>query len=152
MNEGSEAKKVNITITTENKSNTEHTLPINGGATEFELSPNGKEIVFVFRGEVFVTAVDGGITKRITNTPYQERSVTFGPDGRTIYYAAERNGSGWDIMKATIARKEEPYFYASTVINEDPVVATEKDEFQPEISPNGKEIAYLEERNILKVY
>ncbi|HWH61636.1 MAG TPA: S41 family peptidase, partial [Ginsengibacter sp.] len=27
-----------------------------------------------------------------------------------------------------------------------------KDEFQPEVSPDGKEIAYLEERNILKVY
>ena len=55
-------------------------------------------------------------------------------------------------MKSTIARKEEPYFYTSTVINTEPVVATDKDEFQPEVSPNGKEIAYLEERNTLKVY
>ncbi len=151
MNEGGTPKKVNIIINSENKSNTEHVLTINGGATEFELSPNGKEIAFVFRGEVFVTSVDGGITKRITNTPYQERTVTFGPDGRTLYYAAERS-NGWDIMKSTISRKEEPYFYASTVINETPVIATDKEEFQPAISPNGKEIAYLEERNILKVF
>jgi tricorn protease len=151
MNEGGTPKKVNIIINSENKSNTEHVLTINGGATEFELSPNGKEIAFVFRGEVFVTSVDGGITKRITNTPYQERTVTFGPDGRTLYYAAERS-NGWDIMKSTISRKEEPYFYASTVINETPVIATDKEEFQPAVSPNGKEIAYLEERNILKVF
>ena len=152
MTEGAAPQKVNIVINSENKSNTEHILPISAGATEFEASPNGKEIAFVFRGEIFVTSVEGGITKRITNTPYQERSVTFGPDGRTLYYAAERDGSGWDIMKATISRKEEPYFYASTVISEVPVVATDKDEFQPAISPNGKEIAYLEERNILKVF
>lgn len=152
MNDAGSPQKVKIIINSENKSNTEHILPISGGATEFELSPNGKEIAFVFRGEVFVTSVDGGITKRITNTPYQERTVTFGPDGRTLYYAAERNGTGWDIMKSTIARKEEPYFFTSTIINEQHVVATDKDEFQPKISPNGKEIAYLEERNILKVY
>jgi tricorn protease len=151
MNDGGTPQKVNISVNSENKGNTEHVLSINGGATEFELSPNGKEIAFVFRGEVFVTSVDGGITKRITNTPYQERTVTFGPDGRTLYYAAERS-NGWDIMKSTISRKEEPYFYTSTVINETPVVATDKEEFQPLVSPNGKEIAYLEERNTLKVF
>ncbi|MEJ7822950.1 MAG: S41 family peptidase [Chitinophagaceae bacterium] len=152
LHEGGNPNKVSIKITSENKSNTERVLPITTGATEFELSPNGKEIAFVFRGEVFVTSVDGGITKRITNTPYQERTVTFTPDGRSLIYAAERIGSGWDIMKSTINRKEEPYFFTSTVINEEPVVVSDKDEFQPEISPNGKEISYLEERNILKVY
>jgi Tol biopolymer transport system component/C-terminal processing protease CtpA/Prc len=151
LNDGGDAKKVNVNIISESKSNTERFVPINGGATEFTASPNGKEIAFVFRGEVFVTAVEGGITKRITNTPYQERNVEFAPDGRTLYYAAERSG-GWDIMKANINRKEEPYFYTSTVIDETPVIATDKEEFAPDVSPDGKEIAYLEERNILKVY
>lgn len=147
MSEGGAQKKLPLTINSENKSNTERILPISGGATESELSPNGKEIAFVFRGEVFVTAVEGGITKRITNTPEQERDL----DGRTLYYSTERNDS-WDVMKATINRKEEPYFYASTVITETPVVATDKDEFQPSVSPDGKEVAYLEERNTLRVY
>ena len=151
MTESGSPQKVNITITSENKSNTERILPINSGASEVELSPNGKELAFVFRGEIFVTAVEGGVTKRITNTPYQERSVVFAPDGKTLYYAAERSG-GWDIMKSTIARKEEPYFFTSTILNEEPVIATDKEEFAPDVSPNGKEIAYLEERNILKVY
>ncbi|MCK7468591.1 MAG: hypothetical protein MZU91_11130 [Desulfosudis oleivorans] len=43
-------------------------------------------------------------------------------------------------------RKEEPYFYASTVLKEEPVVATAAEEFQPEFSPDGKEVAYLENR------
>jgi tricorn protease len=38
------------------------------------------------------------------------------------------------------------------VLNEEPVIATEKEEFQPVLSPDGKELAYLEDRNILKIY
>jgi tricorn protease len=152
MNPGGSPEKLNIVINSENKSNTQEVMPVNGGATEFEVSPNGKEIAFVFRGEIFVTSVEGGVTKRITNTSFQERTVTFSPDGRSLYYAAEHEDKGWDIMKTSIARKEEPYFFTSTILNTEPVVATDKDEFQPEVSPDGKEIAYLEERNIFKVF
>ena len=151
MKENGTQQKVRITINTDTRGNDEKILPVNTNVTQTALSPNGKEIAFVVRGEVFVTSVEGGYTKRITNTPQQERTVQFSPDGRTLYYASERGGS-WDIYKASIDRKEEPYFYASTVIKEEPVIATDADEFQPVISPDGKEIAYLEERNILKAY
>ncbi|HEY0067354.1 MAG TPA: S41 family peptidase, partial [Flavisolibacter sp.] len=151
MKEGSSPQKVRIVVGTDTRTNSEKILPINTGITQTALSPNGKEIAFVVRGEVFVTSVEGGLTKRITNTPQQERNVRFSPDGRSIYYSTER-GNSWDIYRAFIERKEEPYFYASTIVREEPVVATEADEFQPEVSPDGKEIAYLEERNILKVH
>ena len=73
----------------------------NEGFTEARLSPNGKEFAYVFRGEVFVTSMEGGVTKRITNTPWQERSVGFSPDGRSLVYAAERDES-WNVW----ARKD----------------------------------------------
>jgi len=151
MKDGGAPQKVSVIINTDTRGRDEKILPVNTGVTQTALSPNGKEIAFVVRGEVFVTSVEGGITKRITNTPQQERTVEFSPDGRTLYYASER-GASWDIYKASIERKEEPYFYTSTVIKEEPVIATDADEFQPEVSPDGKEIAYLEERNLLKVY
>jgi tricorn protease len=149
--EGGSPQKVKITINTDARTNSEKILPINTGVTQTVLSPNGKEIAFVVRGEVFVTSVEGGLTKRITNTPQQERMVKFSSDGRSLYYSTER-GDSWDIYRAYIERKEEPYFYASTVVREEPVIATDADEFQPELSPDGKEIAYLEERNVMKVY
>ena len=151
MKEGGSPQKVNIHIYTDSRTNDEKILPINTGITQTALSPNGKEIAFVVRGEVFVTSVEGGLTKRITNTAQQERTVEFSSDGRSLYYATERANS-WDIYRAYIERKEESYFYASTVVKEEPLIATEADEFQPDVSPDGKEIAYLEERNILKVY
>lgn len=151
LKEGSTPQKLAVRIGTDTRTNAEKILPINTGVTQTALSPNGKEIAFVVRGEVFVTSVEGGLTKRITNTPQQERNVEFSPDGRSIYYSSER-GNSWDIYRAFIDRKEEPYFYASTIVREEPLLATQAEEFQPKLSPDGKEIAYLEERNVLKVY
>ena len=118
--------------------------------TEFAVSPNNKEIAFVNRGEVFVTGVDDARTKRITNTPEQERMVSWSPDGKTLLFSGERDGS-WNIYKVTLQRPQEEYFYASTVLNTEPVVATGAEEFQPKYSPDGKKVAFIEERNILKV-
>lgn len=150
LKNGEQPKKVNITIQTDQKINDYEIVPINSGATEMAVSPNGKEVAFVVRGEIFVSAVEGGITKRITNTPEQERSVSFSPDGKTLLYAAERNGS-WDVYKSSIIRNDEPYFYASTVLKEEAVVATPAEEFQPAFSPDGKEVAYLHERTTLNI-
>jgi len=147
---GGDAQKVSIRIAEDGRNTLDKVLPVNGGVTEMTLSPNGKEIAFVFRGEIFVTSVDGGITKRITNTPWQERSVGWSPDGRTLVYAAEKD-KNWNIYTMSIIRKEEPYFYASTVLKEEEVVGTPAEEFQPAFSPDGKEVAYLEDRTTLKV-
>ena len=84
-------KKLAIQIYNDGRQNVEKNIPVNGNVGEFSLSPNGKEIAFVTRGELFVTSVDGAQTKRITNTPQQERMVSWSPDGKTLIYAAERN-------------------------------------------------------------
>ncbi len=147
---GEEPAKVNITILADGRSTIDKIDPVNEGFTEARLSPKGKEFVYIFRGEIFVTSMEGGITKRITNTPWQERSVSFSPDGRSLVYAAEKDNN-WNIYKISINRKEEPYFYVSTVLKEEPVVATIAEEYQPEFSPDGKEVAYLENRVTLRV-
>lgn len=147
---GGEPRKVPIAIHVDGRASQEKVLPVNGAMTEMAVSPNGKEIAFVVRGEIFVTSADGKVTRRITDTPGQERSVSFSPDGRTLLYAAERGGS-WDIYTRRIVRPEEPYFYASTQTEEKPIVATPAEEFQPLFSPDGTEVAYLEERTAIKV-
>jgi len=147
---GNEPQKVNITIANDGRTPLEKNVQVNDNFTEAKLSPNGKEFAYVFRGEIFVSSIEGGITKRITNTPWQERSVSFSPDGRSLVYAAEKDNS-WNVYTTTITRKEEPYFYASTALKEEPVIATETEEFQPAFSPDGKEVAYLENRVVLKV-
>ncbi len=142
-------EKLDIAIANDTRGSLVMAHPIQG-ITEMSPSPNGKEFAYVYRGEVFVSSVEDGVTKRVTNTPEQERSVSFSPDGRSLVYAGERNNS-WNVYTATIEREEEKYFYASTIITEKVVADTEKEEFQPAFSPSGEEVAYLEERVSLKV-
>ncbi len=147
---GAEPQKISIKISNDGHGSVNKAVQANEKITEAKLSPSGKEFAFVFRGEIFVTSTEGGITKRITNTPWQERSIDFSPDGRSLVYAAERDNS-WNVYITSIAGKDEPYFYASTLLKEEPVITTPAEEYQPAFSPDGKEVAYLENRVTLKV-
>jgi Tol biopolymer transport system component len=148
---GNEAKKLEIIIHTASKNNNEQVLAVNDNVREMAVSPDGKEVAFIVRGEVFVSSADGGVTKRITNTPEEERFICFSPSGDTLIYASER-GNSWKIFQTRIVRTEEPYFYASTLLKEEPLISSEHDSYQPKISPNGKEIAFIEDRRSLKIF
>ncbi|RZK73204.1 MAG: peptidase S41, partial [Pedobacter sp.] len=89
---GGQPKKLEVLIATQDKNNNDGIIAINGGVREMAVSPDGKEVAFIARGEVFVTSADGKMTKRVTNTPEQERFVDFAPDGKSIIYSSERNG------------------------------------------------------------
>ncbi len=145
-----DAKKVNITINSDERYATERTETFSNGATEMSVSSNGKEVVFVVRGEVFVASIENGTTKRITNTPGQERSASFSPDGKSIVYASERNNI-WGIYKTDLTRKEEKYFFNSTILKEEAIVVGKTEAFQPKYSPDGNEVAFLEDRTAVKV-
>ena len=151
LKEGQQPKKLAVQVFNDGRSSVTKPIPVSGNVTQFAMRPDGKEMAFIARGEVFVTSVEGNMTKRITNTPQQERSVAWSPDGKKLVYAAERNGN-WDVYQSTIVRTEEPYFFAATLLKEEPLIATDAEEFQPVFSPDGKEIAYVEDRNVLRVY
>ena len=149
MREGEEPKKVPVKIITQDKSNNDKFISINGGVTEMEVSPSGKEIAFISRGEVFVTSVGESFTKRLTNTPEQERFVTWGPEGKSVVYSSERKGK-WGIYETKKVREAEPFFYAATLVKETPLLENEKENYLAKYSPDGKKMAYVaDRRNII---
>ncbi len=147
--EGEKAQKLSVTMPFDQPEMVNFEV-MTSNASEMALSPDGKEIAFIVRGEVFVTAVEGGMTKRITNTPEQERNVSFSPDGKKLLYAAERKGS-WNLYESSLANPADKLFYGANLISEKALLEIPAETFQPAYSPDGKEVAYLEERNTLKV-
>ena len=69
------AKKLAIEIT---RDDSEQIADLKvGGARSATVSPDGKQIAFIYRGEVFVTSVDYTTTKQITHTPATEQGLSF---------------------------------------------------------------------------
>lgn len=147
---GAEPRRLSVQVRVDDRARAVQTLPVSADATEMAVSPNGREVAFVVRGEIFVASVEAGTTRRITSTPEQERSVSFSPDGRSLLYAAERNGS-WNLYRTVLVRPEERHFFASTTLREEPLLETPAETFQPRFSPDGREVAFLEDRTTLRV-
>jgi dipeptidyl aminopeptidase/acylaminoacyl peptidase len=61
-------------------------LPPPGGVAGFNLSENGTEVVFSYRGDLYVTPTDGGGARRLTKTKVPEVNPQFSPDGTKVAY------------------------------------------------------------------
>ncbi len=150
MREGGSPEKVEITLRKDETENEVEYLTFNGSATSMDVSPDGKEIAVVIRGDVFVTSSEYKTTRRITNTPEQERGVSFSKDGRALYYASERDGR-WGIFRSTLEDKKEKLFTYATKIKEERVTPADETCFQPVVSPDGEWVAYLRDRTELVI-
>lgn len=148
--QGGKPSKVNVSLTRDDQE-IPATLSYTRGASEAVASPDGKQVAFIVRGEVFVTSVEYGTTKQITHTPEAEEGLSFGADNRTLVYASERDGN-WQLYKAEIERKEDLNFPNATLIKEEVLLPSKTVErMYPKFSPDGKEVAFIEDRIRLKV-
>lgn len=150
LNEGQEAKKltINVNADTQNKDVVRQIL--SSGVTDFSVSPDGKEVAFVVHGDVYVTSTEYSTTRQITDTPDQERTVDFAPDGKSVIYAGERKGL-WQIYQTSIVDKDGTSMVYAKELKEKNITNTDQTSFQPKFSPNGEKVAYLENRTTLKV-
>ncbi|MGB3724966.1 MAG: S41 family peptidase [Glaciecola sp.] len=144
-------KRLDINLIAAKVNLDEQSEGIAGKAERFEVSPNGKETAFIARGELFVSSVEYGTTVRLSDTAEQERSISWFPDNRSIAYSAERDGV-WGIYKVSIADEDELYFFAATKFTTETLLKSDVDMFQAIVSPDGKKIAYLYQRDEIRVF
>ena len=147
---GAAAKKLSVSVVSDKIDDNLAELSVSGGSDN-DLSADGKQIAFISRGEVFVASTEYNTVKQITNTAHAEADVVFSPDGKTLAYASEREGI-WNIYTAQVVRKEDISFPYATIIEEKPLFKNNKvDRRAPVYSPDGKELAYIENRDRLMI-
>ena len=143
-------QRVAVSVTTDRHDSDLERQLRTSGATEIRLSPKQKEVAFVMHGDVYVTSIDYKTTKQVTNTPEQERSISFSPDGRSLVYGSERGGH-WQVYRTSIVKSVEKQFTYATDLKEERLTQTDITTMQPKYSPDGKMVAFFENRGALRV-
>ena len=120
------------------------------GASWVSASPNGKNIALIYRGDVYVTPVEYRTTKQISRTPQAEGHVVWANDS-VLYYDSQREGKS-NIYSATLGHASDPDLAHATLIEEKAEFKADGHERAvPQVSPDGKLLAFILDRNILAV-
>lgn len=93
---------VNVRASADADTGVTKTLDLDSQASEAVLSPDGKALAIVARGEILVRGVEEGRpTRRVTSTSAREHSIAWAPDGRSLYFVADPNGMD-EIFAVTV--------------------------------------------------
>lgn len=105
-------------------------------------SPDGKSIAFIryfssFRREIFVVSAAGGESRQITFDDAQIYGLGWNADSREMFITSFRAADQLNLWKIFISGKEKPQMISTGSRNLADLA----------ISPNGKNIAFVEETN-----
>jgi tricorn protease len=129
---GTGETKVRILAPTDEKTNQVQRLSLTNQATEVEVSPDGKTLALVVRGEIWTIPSDkGGDAKRLTNRPSNDYDIVWTADSKKLVFVSDKGGN-FDVFTIDVATKEEK-----------PLSTDPNDETNPHLSPDGKTVGFL---------
>ena len=105
-------------------------VTLTSGASQLALSPDGRKVVFVARGDVWVTgAKDGGDAVRVSSNPGPDAQPIWLADSRRVVFSSKR-GDNWQLVRADVVSREEVVLTRGGV------------DVAPVLSRDGRRIAY----------
>jgi len=114
-------------------------VTVTSGFRGLEVSPDGKKIVVVARGEVWAAAKEGGEAFRVTRNPDADDDPHWSPDSAQLAYLSEGGGAR-QLMVYDFAKKESRALTTAPRVHGTPVWA-----------PDGKRIAYAVDGTEIRV-
>ncbi len=72
-------------------------------AADVTLSPDGQWLIFTMLGHLFRLPVEGGTAEQLTFGPYYDTDLVFSPDGNSIAFVSDRDGSEGNVFVLDLA-------------------------------------------------
>jgi len=125
-----ESRRIPIEAPAETKENRTFFVE-NDSVSEYRISPDGKKIAAVVRGDIFVLSSDGGYARNITNTPWREGDIDWDKESKNLVYVSDA-GANPDLYMISALGNKKPSRLTSS----------DEDNLTPRFSPDGKWIAF----------
>lgn len=146
-----QSQEIDIQVTSDARYDQVSDKTISNQVSEFAISPNGKYMAYVHRGEIFVTRNDKEDSRsvRITSNPARDRSVQWLSDEKIIF-TSDRNGQ-YDLFLVESSDTDEMDLFKTFRRSVKLLDRTVEEEFTPVLSPDKSKIAYRQGRGKLLV-
>ena len=72
------------------------------------ISPDGKEVCFVFDDDLWIVPFQGGDARRLTATKGREWGPIWSPDGQWIAFTSNREGQGYPYLISAKGGEAQP--------------------------------------------
>lgn len=108
--------------------------------SEFRLSPDGKKLAAIIRGEVFISGSGGEYSRNISQTPWRERDLDWDPASKNVVYVSDADA--------------QPDLYLAPALGDAPakrLTNDAEDQLNPHFSPDGAWLAYYSGKRQLRI-
>jgi Tol biopolymer transport system component/C-terminal processing protease CtpA/Prc len=115
-------------------------LRLTGPLRDLAVSPDGRKLAFIVRGEVFAaSSQQGGTAQRVTRTAANESALAWSPDSNRVVYVSQRTGVPQLFLYDFATEKEERLTNGSVA------------DHAPTFSPDGTMLAFIRDSKELRV-
>jgi len=121
---------VPVEVTTDDRRNPQVERIVTTNPSEFSVSPDGKKIALIVRGDLFVVPSSGGPARALVTRPSRESHISWLADSRTILFSTDEKGQK-DLRSIELTGQ-----------NEKTLAASAEDETSAVGSPDGKLVGY----------